>query len=218
MFKVQACSAAQTFVQAQNPWQHLKALQVDAAYGDSGMIDDNPNDDLAVVDFGLNLNVGEIGKVALAHTDNKYEVTDTDNDGDSDTSETAWETKTTAIAGEVSVSDLTACIGAQTAKKVVLGWCRVRLVKLLLLVPLILKPVLPTPSIKPRSLEFVAASLIPVSIISFSGEIRSLMTESHGCWVCTKVWAAEQACILNIHTVMVMVPMQAECGRESTSS
>ena len=121
MFKVQACSAAQTFVQAQHPWQHLMALQVDAAYGDSGVIDDNPNDDLAVVDFGLSLNVGEIGKIALAHTDNKYEVTDIDNDGDSDTSETAWETKTTAIAGEVSVSDLTAYIGAQTAKNNCIG-------------------------------------------------------------------------------------------------
>ena len=99
----------------------LMALQVDAAYGDGGAVTDNPNDDLEVVDFGLSFNVGEIGKVALAHTDNKYHVTDTDKDKVLDEAETVWGIKSTSIAGEVSVSDLTAYVGTQSAKNKCIG-------------------------------------------------------------------------------------------------
>ena len=115
----------------------LMALQLDAAYGDPAVmsgaatnarLEDNPNDDLEVVDFGLSINVGEIGKVALAHTDNKYSVPKAGSASATPaapaplaTDDIVWGIKTTSIAGQVSVSDLTAYVGTQSAKNSCIG-------------------------------------------------------------------------------------------------
>ena len=104
----------------------LMALQVDVVYGDgSGDTEfktDNPNEDLERTEFGLSINVGEIGKVALSHVDDKYMLTDTQaadatGHGERSDGDTVWSTKTTSIAAQVSVSDLTAYVGTQTAKE-----------------------------------------------------------------------------------------------------
>ena len=115
----------------------LMALQFDAAYADPAVmsgattnarLEDNPNKDLEVIDFGLSLNVGEIGKVALAYTDNKYSVTKADSASATPAAPAALAAddivqgiKTTSIAGEVSVSDVTAYVGTQSAKTKCIG-------------------------------------------------------------------------------------------------
>ena len=93
----------------------LMALQVDASYGE-GALEDNPNDDLEQVEFGLSVNIGDIGKVAVAHTDDKYSVTDVDESETRNTDDTQWSVKTTTVAGQISVSDLTVYVGSQNAK------------------------------------------------------------------------------------------------------
>ena len=106
----------------------LMALQVDAVYDDAAGKAD-PNEDLERVEFGLSVNVGDIGKVAVAYMDDKYEydvgavgptkpadvltgTTFAANDGD----DTTWRVKTTSVAGEVSVAGVTAYVGSQTKK------------------------------------------------------------------------------------------------------
>ena len=106
----------------------LMALQVDAVYDDAAGKAD-PNEDLERVEFGLSVNIGDIGKVAVAYMDDKYEYSDggtaptkpadvltgatfAANDGD----DTTWRVKTTSVAGEVSVAGITAYVGSQTKK------------------------------------------------------------------------------------------------------
>ncbi len=93
----------------------LMALQVDVVYGEDDPAQANPNDDLQRTEFGLSVNVGEIGKVALSHVDDKHfivagtrtsPITLVDD-------EASYRAKTTSLAAEVSVSNLTAYIGSQ---------------------------------------------------------------------------------------------------------
>ena len=95
----------------------LMALQFDAIYGEEGAREDNPNEDLEKVEFGLTVNVGDLGKVAISHTDNKYSE---DHGLGSDTAalddgDTSWRTKTATLAAQVSVSGLTVYVGSQSA-------------------------------------------------------------------------------------------------------
>ena len=60
---------------SQTSYQHgnaisndLMALQFDAVYGEDGDEDD-PHEDLGKVEFGLNFNLGDIGKVVVSSTD-----------------------------------------------------------------------------------------------------------------------------------------------------
>ncbi len=99
----------------------LMALQFDAVYADGDFKKDNPNDDLERTEFGLSVNIGDMGKVAVAFQDDKYTLTDVDsNDARSD-NDTTWRTKTTSVAGQVSVGDLTAYVGSQNKKSICTG-------------------------------------------------------------------------------------------------
>ena len=100
---------------------NMMSLQTDVIYGESGL-EDNPNDDLEKVEFGLTVNLTEIGKIALAHTDNKYAIADSEDEGadghgELSSGDTRWRIKTTTVAGEVSVAGLTAYVGSQNANK-----------------------------------------------------------------------------------------------------
>ena len=108
----------------------LMALQFDAVYGDP---DDkfkndkqDPNEDLERTEFGVSVNIGEIGKVALAYVDDKYAIKDSqaagaEGNGAVSDGDTTWRTKTTSVAGEVSVAGMTAYIGTQNAKNICTG-------------------------------------------------------------------------------------------------
>ena len=101
----------------------LMALQVDAVY-DGGMADDTTSNDpdLEKVEFGLSVNVGEIGKVAIAHTDDKYALDlSGGTDKVKDDGDTTWRTKTNSIAGEVSVAGFRFYAGSQKEKKMCTG-------------------------------------------------------------------------------------------------
>ena len=56
----------------------LMSMQIDAIYDEDAALEDNPNDDLEKVEFGLSVNIGDMGKVAISHTDNKYLEVDED--------------------------------------------------------------------------------------------------------------------------------------------
>ena len=75
---------------------------------------------LQQVEFGLTVNVGEIGKVGLAYVDDKYSLDEsgdlTQADGNAVTGASSWQTKTTVAAAQVSVSGLTASIGSARVK------------------------------------------------------------------------------------------------------
>ncbi len=89
----------------------LMSLQADMIYGGA----DEP-EDLQKAEFGLSVNVGDMGKVALAHTDDKYSEDDLGGStaGELDAGDTSWRTKTATLAAEVSVSNLTAYAGTQS--------------------------------------------------------------------------------------------------------
>ena len=92
---------------------NLMSLQLDTIYGGpEGIIKDriktDPTTDLQAVEFGLSVNVGEIGKIAVAYIDDKYvEIIDIDG---------AWRRKFTYAVAEVHVSDLTAYVGSRNFK------------------------------------------------------------------------------------------------------
>ncbi len=90
----------------------LMALQFDVIYGGTA-----EPEDLQKTEFGLSVNVGEIGKVAIAHTDDKFseDLTQGSSNTALDDGDTSWRTKTTSVAAEVSVSNLTAYVGTQSA-------------------------------------------------------------------------------------------------------
>ena len=84
----------------------LMLLQLDAIYGGPEGLNTDPDNDLQLIEFGLSINVGEIGKVAVAYTDDKYyryppafSISGT------------WRNKLYFTAAEVSVSDLTIYVG-----------------------------------------------------------------------------------------------------------
>ena len=82
----------------------MMALQLDAVYADAA-----PGDDLGKVEFGLSVNIGDLGKVAVATIDDKYKVVDGDPDA-------PWKVKHTLAAAEVSVSDITMYVGTGKTK------------------------------------------------------------------------------------------------------
>jgi len=92
----------------------LMSLQLDAIY-DGGMeMGDAPNDpDLEKVEFGLTVNVGDIGKIAVAHIDDKFTFSNNDTVDDK-SDDTSKQTKTNSVAGEISVAGLRVYVG--TAK------------------------------------------------------------------------------------------------------
>ena len=75
----------------------------------------HPTEDLERVEFGLSVNVGDIGKVALGYMDDKYVLDDAMSEDD-DSDDTSWRVKTTSVAGEVSVAGVTAYVGSQKRK------------------------------------------------------------------------------------------------------
>ena len=92
----------------------LMALQVDAVYRGVDDNADGNNDDLEKVEFGLSVNLGEIGKVAISSVDNK----DTLDPGifsqpHQTIDDTKEGVKTTTVAAEVYVANLTAYVGYQ---------------------------------------------------------------------------------------------------------
>ena len=95
----------------------LMSLQMDANYGGPAGDDTDPNNDLQKAEFGLSINVGEIGKIAVAHTDDKYSY-DNNMTADNDADDTSWRTKTNTIAGQVSVAGLRVYVGSQKEKAV----------------------------------------------------------------------------------------------------
>ena len=101
----------------------LMALQFDAVYADPSDdgFKDNPNDDLERTEFGLSVNIGDMGKVAVAFQDDKYTLTDVDTSNARSDGDTTWRTKTTTVAAQVSVSDLTAYVGSQNANSICTG-------------------------------------------------------------------------------------------------
>ena len=113
----------------------LMTMQVDASYESpdalateavGGVSADIQNayrntNNLQQVEFGLTVNVGEIGKVGLAYVDDKYSLNDSGEltaAGSTTpiTQSSSWQTKTTVAAAQVSVSGLTASIGSARVK------------------------------------------------------------------------------------------------------
>ena len=88
----------------------------------------DPNEDLERVEFGLSVNIGDIGKVAVAYMDDKYEYSDggtaptkpadvlTGATFADDSDDTTWRVKTTSVAGEVTLAGVTAYVGSQKQK------------------------------------------------------------------------------------------------------
>ncbi len=98
----------------------LMSLQADAAYGD----DMGPKD-LERFEFGLTINVGDLGAVAISHRDDKFtRVLNNDDDtmdfldanGTSVDADTDWRTKQTVVVGQMSVSGLTVYAGSGKTK------------------------------------------------------------------------------------------------------
>ncbi len=94
----------------------LMSLQIDAIYGGAA-----EPDDLQKTEFGLSVNIGEMGKVAFAHTDDKYTLADVDESGGRNADDTEWSNKETSVAAEISVSALTAYVGTATDKRTCTG-------------------------------------------------------------------------------------------------
>ena len=94
----------------------LMAVQIDAIYGG-----DAEPDDLQKTEFGLSVNIGEMGKVAFAHTDDKYTLVDTDESDARNDGDVEWSNKETSVAAEISVSALTAYVGTATDKRTCKG-------------------------------------------------------------------------------------------------
>ncbi len=76
---------------------------------------------LQQVEFGLTVNVGDIGKVGLAYVDDKYSLAEgntlTAADGTTAIADpSSWQTETTVAAAQVSVSGLTVYVGSARDK------------------------------------------------------------------------------------------------------
>ncbi len=85
------------------------SLQADATYGADG----GPKD-LERFEFGLTVNVGDIGAVAVSYMDDKHATTLEDVDDDDTTPDvsTDWRTKTTVVTGQMSVAGMTVYVGS----------------------------------------------------------------------------------------------------------
>ena len=92
----------------------LMALQVDAVFRGANDNAYGKDDDLEKVEFGLSVNLGEIGKVAVSSVDNKDTfdpaILDQPHQTLDDTKEGV---KTTTAAAEVYVGNLTVYVGSQ---------------------------------------------------------------------------------------------------------
>ncbi len=105
----------------------LMRLQIDAVYADlhpnpalfNVYVRDDPKEDLERTEFGLSVNIGRLGRVAIAHLDDRYSLID-NGTGDINLGGTITRTKMTTLAAEVSVSDLKAYIGTQNTKRICL--------------------------------------------------------------------------------------------------
>ena len=105
----------------------LMSLQIDAVYDLYKFYKHSPvssnlsfvrDEDLERTEFGLSVNVGDIGKVAIVHVDDRNILTDPDGNEALSSGDSFSRSKTTTLAAEVSVSDLTAYIGTQTEKDI----------------------------------------------------------------------------------------------------
>ena len=86
----------------------LMSLQLDAIYGGPEGLNTDPDNDLQLVEYGLSVNIGEIGKVAVAYTDDRYyRFPPAFGVGGT------WRNKFYFTAAEVSVSDLTVYAGTR---------------------------------------------------------------------------------------------------------
>ena len=98
----------------------LMALQVDAVFRGANDNAYGKDDDLEKVEFGLSVNLGEIGKVAVSSVDNKDTfdpaILDQPHQTLDDTKEGV---KTTTAAAEVYVGNLTVYVGSQKTVTVV---------------------------------------------------------------------------------------------------
>ncbi len=106
----------------------MMSLQIDAIYVDRRAAFDNflnwdPTKDKQRVEYGLSINVGDLGKVAIAHVRHEHAIFDNNNSvRNPDAGDTLrGNIKTTTLAAEVSVSGLTAYAGTQTRKDDCLG-------------------------------------------------------------------------------------------------
>ena len=98
------------------------SLQLDASYSDGDPVDadgngnDNPADDLEQLEFGLTVNTGEMGRIALSYVDDKFQSFENDkfidDTGLNIDEHTQWRTKSTIFAGEFSVGDLKIYVGS----------------------------------------------------------------------------------------------------------
>ena len=99
----------------------LMSLQADLNYDDGN---NKPNDDLQKTEFGLTVNLGDIGTVAVAYIDDKYKAMNQDvsdaQDG-SDIANTKWRVKTTQVVAQASVAGLTVYAGSGKVKSQNLG-------------------------------------------------------------------------------------------------
>ena len=103
----------------------LMTMQVDASYEkpeaatDVALTNATRNaENLQQVEFGLKVNVGELGQVALAYVDDKYSLADEGKtaDGTAVTADSRWRTKTTVVAAQVSVSNINVSVGSSKKK------------------------------------------------------------------------------------------------------
>ena len=87
---------------------NLLSFQLDAVYGQENAFhtEDDPDNDLEAVEFGVTVNVGKTGKVAVAYINDKY-VKLNPVFGVSGT----WKSKTAYAAAEITVSDLVVYAG-----------------------------------------------------------------------------------------------------------
>ena len=92
----------------------LLTTQLDAQYE---MHDRDPGmNDLRTVEFGLSVNVSDIGRIGVAHTKENFVLRDPTAAGTTPNpinDDTGWKVKTNTIAGQVSVSGLRVYVGSQ---------------------------------------------------------------------------------------------------------
>ena len=97
------------------------SLQADLNYDDGN---NKPNDDLQKTEFGLTVNLGDIGTVAVAYIDDKYKAMNqdvSDAQDESDIANTKWRVKTTQVVAQASVAGLTVYAGSGKVKSQNLG-------------------------------------------------------------------------------------------------
>ena len=103
--------------------REVAGLTVDAFSGISGdqagLINlARKEENLQQVEFGLSVNIGDMGRISFAHVDDKHSFADANSLTQGDDAETAvtspssWSSKNNVVAGELSVADLTVYLGS----------------------------------------------------------------------------------------------------------